>query len=178
MRSKAVPTSLAPARPMGDALAPALRAEGSTDAKYLHVSGMRWPYARWWETHRSVFNMSTCQHVQHVHVHVHVVHVHVHACTACVQRKGTTLNNNTALHAYPRRGGDDFLTRLAQVEKAESEAGDEKSKNTAAPLDNIKSAIDGAGDFIANFLGMGGAGGGKEKKEPTKKAALYEGPEV
>ena len=78
-----------------------------------------------------------------------------------------------------RPGGDDFLARLAQVEKGESEAGDEKSEKVAAPLDNIKSAMDGAGGFIANFLGMGGpgAGGGKEK-ELTKKAALYEGPKV
>jgi hypothetical protein len=37
VRSKAVPTSLAPELPMGEALAPALRAEGSTDAKYLHT---------------------------------------------------------------------------------------------------------------------------------------------
>ena len=65
------------------------------------------------------------------------------------------------------------------MEKGESEAGDEKSEKVAAPLDNIKSAMDGAGGFIANFLGMGGpgAGGGKEK-ELTKKAALYEGPKV
>lgn len=90
--------------------------------------------------------------------------------------------------AYHRRGGDDFLARLAQVESlsteaqprgsAQSNAGDMKSEKVAAPLDNIKSAMDGAGGFIANFfLGMGGASGAKAK-ELAKKTAPYEGPEV
>jgi hypothetical protein len=88
---------------------------------------------------------------------------------------------------YPRRGGDDFLARLAEVEglsqeaqprgSAQSKAGDMKSEKAAAPLDNIKSAMDGAGGFITNFfLGMG-ASGAKEK-ELAKKTAPYEGPEV
>ena len=97
--------------------------------------------------------------------------MHVHgmlACSACVP---------SHLHAYTRRGGDDFLARLEKVEKAESEASDRKPvqpEKAATPLGDIKSAMDDAGGFIANFLGMGG---GKEK-EPTTKAALYEGSKV
>ena len=111
---------------------------------------------------------------------MHRVHVHMHMrCMYCVSVCPTT--ERTSMHIpLTRPGGDDFLARLAQVEKGDSKAGDEKSENVAAPLDNIiKSAMDGAGGFIANFLGMGGpgAGGGKEK-ELTKKAALYEGPKV
>ena len=102
------------------------------------------------------------------------------ACAACVC--------STHPLAYPRRGGDDFLARLAQVERlsteaqlrgsAPSKAHDMKSEKAADPLDNIKSAMDGAGGFIANFfLGMGGASGAKEK-ELAKKTAPCEGPEV
>jgi ferredoxin len=110
---------------------------------------------------------------------MHRVHMRMHMrCMYCVSVCPTT---HPHVHIpLTRPGGDDFLARLAQVEKGDSKAGDEKSENVAAPLDNIiKSAMDGAGGFIANFLGMGGpgAGGGKEK-ELTKKAALYEGPKV
>ena len=107
-----------------------------------------------------------------VHMHMHTcctctcMHVHgMLACSACVP---------SHLHAYTRRGGDDFLARLEKVEKAESEASERKPEKAATPLGDIKSAMDDAGGFIANFLGMGG---GKEK-EPTTKAALYEGSKV
>jgi hypothetical protein len=111
-------------------------------------------------------------HAPRAYAHAHALHAYV--LRECVSQR-------TSMHIpLTRPGGDDFLARLAQVEKGDSKAGDEKSENVAAPLDNIiKSAMDGAGGFIANFLGMGGpgAGGGKEK-ELTKKAALYEGPKV
>ena len=108
------------------------------------------------------------------------VHVRVCVCSVCVF--------NALPCICPRRDGDDFLARLAQVERlsteaqprgsAPSKADDMKSEKAAAPLDNIKSAMDGAGEFIANFfLGMGGASGAKEK-ELAKKTAPREGPEV
>ena len=105
---------------------------------------------------------------------MHRVHMRMHMrCMYCVS---VCPNAPPCMHIpLTRPGGDDFLARLAQVEKGDIKAGDEKSENVAAPLDNIiKSAMDGAGGFIANFLGMGGpgAGGGKER-ELTKKAALH-----